>query len=64
MWSAGIDPGRYVFLSEDESEMALSPVGEDEDGNIVATDEIHRVHMDYRDALEVTGIRIELAGEC
>ena len=45
-WTAGIDPGLYVFLGEEKSEMALSVVGEDEGGNIVATDEIHRVHVD------------------
>ena len=63
-WTESIDPGLYVFLGEQRSEMALSVVGGDGDGTIVATDEIHRVHMDYRDAREVTGIRIELAGEC
>ena len=61
-WTAGIDPGLYVFLGEEKSEMALSVVGEDEDGNIAATDDIHRVHVDYRDALEVTRLRIGSVG--
>ena len=61
-WTAGIDPGLYVFLGEQRSEMALSLVGEDEAGNIVATDDIHRVHVDFRDSLEVTGIKINLIG--
>ena len=60
--TVGIDPGLYVFLGEDKSEMALSVVGGDRDGNIVATDDIHRVHVDYGDALEVTSIRIGLVG--
>ena len=62
-WTAGIDPGLYVFLREEKSEMALSPVGEDGNGNMAATDEIHRVHVDYRDALEVTRLSIGLVGE-
>ena len=42
--------------------MALSLVGDDGDGNIAATGESHRVHVDYRDALEVTRLRIGLVG--
>ena len=31
-------------------------------GEIIATDEVHRVHVDFRDSLEVTEIKIGLYG--
>jgi len=38
--------------------MILSRAGEDEDGDIVPTDEVYRVHADYRESFETTGIEI------
>ena len=55
-----IDPGWFVFLGEEKSDMILSRAAEDEDGDILPTDEIHRVHVDYRDAVEVTEILVPL----
>jgi hypothetical protein len=55
-----IEPGWFVFLGEEKSDMILSRAGEDEDGDVVATEEVHRVHVDFRDALEVTVISISL----
>ena len=40
----------------------MAVVGISEDTHHMATGDIHRVHVDYRDALEVTGISIGLAG--
>jgi hypothetical protein len=51
-----IEPGYFVFLGEEKSEMLLSRAGEDEDGDIVVTDEVHRVHVDFRNAVEVREI--------
>ena len=51
-----VDPGFLVFLGEDKSEMILARVGEDDEGDVVATDEVHRVHMDYWEYFRATGI--------
>jgi len=53
-----IEPGFLVFLREENSEMILARAGEDEDGDMVATDVIHRVHVDYWENFETTGIGI------
>ena len=55
-----IEPGFFVFLGEQKSEMVISRAGEDEDGDIVPTDDIHRIHVDYRDAVEATEIRVPI----
>jgi hypothetical protein len=36
--------------------MILSRAEEDEDGDIVASEEVHRVHVDFREQFEATGI--------
>ena len=59
---SGIEPGWFVFLGEDKAELALARAGEDDDGEIVPTDEVHRVHVDFRDSLEVAGIKVDLNG--
>jgi len=40
--------------------MILARAGEDYHGEIVPTDEVHRVHVDYRDAVVVTGMSVPL----
>ena len=57
-----IEPGYFVFLGEQKSEMVLSRAGEDEDGQIIVTDEVHRVSVDYRDGLRLTEMRVWLSG--
>ena len=51
-----IEPGWFVFLGEEKSDMILSPAGEDED--VVATEEVHRVHIYSNGPLEITNIRV------
>jgi hypothetical protein len=51
-----IEPGWFVFLGEEKSEMILSRAGEDEDGDIVVTEEVHRVYVDFWEQFETTGI--------
>ena len=41
--------------------MVLSRAGEDEDGEIIVTNEVYRVSVDYRDGLRVTEMRVELS---
>ena len=41
--------------------MVLSRAGEDVDGDIIVTDDVHRVSVDYRDGLRVTEMRVELS---
>jgi len=53
-----IEPGWFVFLGEEKSEMILSRAGEDEDGDVVATEEVHRVHVDFGEHFEATGIKV------
>jgi len=36
--------------------MILSRAEEDEDGDIVASEEVHRVNVDFREQFEATGI--------
>ena len=40
--------------------MVLSETGENEDGGMSATDKIQRLHVDCRDAVEMTGINVPL----
>ena len=54
-----IEPGYFVFLGEKKSEMVLSRAGEDEDGDIVVTNEVYRVSVDRRDGVKATEIRVE-----
>ena len=56
-----IEPGYFVFLGEEKSEMVLSRAGENDDGQIIVTDEVYRVSVDYRDGLRVTEMRVELS---
>ena len=53
-----IEPGWFVFLGEEKSDMILSRAGEDEDGDVVATKEVHRVHVDFWEQFQATGIRV------
>ena len=55
-----IEPGWFVFLGEEKSDMILSRAGEDEDGDVVATKEVHRVHVDFWEQFEATRISIGL----
>jgi len=40
--------------------MILARAGLDEDGKIVPTDVVHRVYVDFRDAVVVTGMSVPL----
>jgi len=57
-----IEPGYFVFLGEEKSDMILSRAGEDEDGDVVATKEVHWVHVDFWEQLETTRIRVKATG--
>ena len=57
-----IEPGWFVFLGEEKSDMILSRAGEDEDGDMVATEEVHRVHVDFWEQFEATRIRVKATG--
>ena len=57
-YAGDIEPGWFVFLGEEKSDMILSRAGEDEDGDVVATKEVHRVHVDFWEQFEATRIRV------
>ena len=52
------EPGFFVFLEEDKSGMILARAGEDKEWEIVATDEVYKVHVDYWENFKVTEIGI------
>jgi len=52
----GIEPGYFVFIGESGNEFVIARAGEDEDGDIVASDEQHTVHVDYAEEFEATEI--------
>ena len=47
-----------MFLREEKSEMILARAGEDEEGDVVPIDAVFRVHVDYWENFETTGIGI------
>lgn len=53
-----IPTGYFVFMGEDKAMMQLARAGMEEDEDMVASDELHNVHIDYRDLFEVTNINI------
>lgn len=55
-----IEPGYFVFLGDEKSEMVLSRAGEDEDGELTVTDQVHWISVDYRDRLRIIEMRVEL----
>ena len=55
-----VEPGFFVFLGEQKSEMILARAGENEDGDVVPTSEVHRVSVDWREGVEGTGMRVPL----
>jgi hypothetical protein len=56
------DGGMFVFLGEEGTEMILSAVGEDEEGDIVPAGDGICLHVDFRDSLTPTSIRANLYG--
>ena len=53
-----IPTGYFVFMGEEKALMKLVVLGMEDDDDMVASNELYDVHIDYRDLFEITKINI------